>query len=200
MTRVSRNLAVAVCLTILPVCGCFVQRRVVAAPAHVQNRPLLTATKEELIARVHSTFDPIQSFSMRADMAPSVGSLLGGEVTDYATIRGDILFLRPDLIRVTGLDPVIHTSTIFDMVSNGADFRVWIPSKNRFIEGNNNAPPSSKNKLENLRPVAFLHSLILEAPDPQTTLLEDDTDPTKAVHILMVIASEAGVPQLVRSI
>lgn len=200
MRESSQKIIALVCLAIVPSAGCFVQRRIVAAPAHVQNRPLLTATKEELIGRVRDTFDPIHSFHMRADMAPSVGSLLGGEVTDYATIRGDILFERPDLIRVTGLDPVIHSTTIFDMVSSGVNFQVYIPSKNRFIEGDNNAPPSSKNKLENLRPVAFLHSLIMEAPDPQTTLLEDDTDPTKAVYILFVIRSDEGAPQLIRSI
>jgi outer membrane lipoprotein-sorting protein len=205
MARAFRNLAVPpclamLCLAILPLCGCFVQRRVVPPPAHVQNRPLLTATKEELIERVRKTFDPIQSFSMRADMAPSVGSILGGEITDYATIRGDLLFRRPDQIRVIGLDPVIHSTTVFDMASTGADFRVSIPSKSRFIEGDNNAPPSSKSKLENLRPVAFLNSLIMVAPDPESTLFEDDTDESKAVYILFVVRRDGAALQLVRSI
>lgn len=186
------------CLAV-PISGCFVQRRVVKPPSRLQNRPLLTATKEQLIDRVRQTFDPIQSFSMRADMAPSVGGLFGGEVTDYATIPGDILFLRPDDIRVAGLDPVIHSATIFDMVSTGANFEVYIPSKDRFIEGHNNAPPSSKNKLENLRPVAFLNSLIMTAPDPADTLLENDTDETRAAYILFVIRHDSGL-QLVRSI
>ncbi|HML16704.1 MAG TPA: hypothetical protein VK419_06745 [Bryobacteraceae bacterium] len=197
--RLPRNF-LAVCLAILPAGGCFVQRRVVAPPARLSNRPLLTASKEELIERIHATFDPIRSFSMHADMAPSVGSLFGGAITDYATVRGDILFLRPDLIRVAGLDPVIHSSTIFDMVSNGADFRVSVPSKDRFIEGDNNAPPSSQNKLENLRPVAFLNSLIIVAPDPENTLIENDTDESKAVYILLVVRHEGGVPQLVRNL
>lgn len=200
MPRVPRNLLAVACLAILPVSGCFVQRHVVASPAHVPNHPLLTATKEELIERVHAAFDPIESFSMRADMAPSVGSLLGGEVTDYATVRGDILFRRPDQIRVIGLDPVIHSTTVFDMASTGADFRVSIPSKNRFIEGDNNAPPSSTNKLENLRPVAFLNSLIMVAPDPESTLLEDDTDESKAVYILFVIRRAGAGFQLERAI
>lgn len=176
------------------------QRRVVGSPAQVHNRPLLTATKEELIARIHSTFDPIESLSMRVDMAPSVGSLLGGEVTDYATVRGEILFRRPDLIRVIGLDPVIHSTTIFDMASTGNEFRVSIPSKDRFIEGDNDAPPSSQNKLENLRPVAFLHSLILVAPDPHSTLLENDTDESKAVYILFVVRRDGSDLKLERSV
>lgn len=199
MARVPRNVAAALCLALLPAGGCFVQRRVVTPPAHLANRPLLTATKEELIERIQRTFDPIHSFSMRVDMAPSVGSLLGGEVTDYATIPGDILFLRPDDIRVMGFDPVIHSETVFDMVSSGPQFAVYIPSKNRVIEGNNNAPPSSKNKLENLRPVAFLNSLIIAAPDPADTLLENETDKTQALYILLVVQHDEHL-RLLRSI
>ena len=149
--------------------ACFVRKRVVTPVGHPQNRPPLTATKTELIERIHALFDPIQSFTLTADMSPSVGSLYGGELTDYATIRAFVLFRRPDDIRVIGLDPVIHSSTIFDMVSTGNNFRVSIPSKNDFIEGANDAPPSSKNKLENLRPTAFLHSLIIAAPAPRTS-------------------------------
>lgn len=135
-------------------------------------------------------------------MSASIGKLYGGKVTDYPAITGYIFFLRPDNIRVIGLDPVIH-STAFDMVSQGNDFRVSVPSKNEFIIGKNDAPPSqSKNQLENLRPVAFLHSLFITPPDPNTqyTLLEDDTDETKAVYILFIIQKEGDQLRLVRNV
>lgn len=174
----------------------------VPGPAAHTNRPLLQATKDELIQRIHAIYDPIQSFSLRADISPSVGALYGGELTDYATVRGLILFLRPDNIRVLGLDPVVHSATIFDMVSVGREFHVWIPSKNRFVEGDNQAPPSSTNKLENLRPTAFLTSMLIEPPDAKSdlTVLEDDTDETKAVYILLILRQEQGQLRLVRSI
>ncbi len=152
-------------------------------------RPLLTATREELLQRVHQIADPIQSFTMKADMSPSVGGIHGGQVTDYPTISGLIVFLKPDNIRVIGLDPVIH-STAFDMVSTGNDFRVSIPIKNQFFEGQNDAPATSKNKLENLRPSAFLTALLINPPDPTSTFVEDDTSETKAVYILMMIGHE----------
>lgn len=135
-------------------------------------------------------------------MSASVGKLYGGQVTDYPAITGYIFFMRPDDIRVVGLDPVIH-STAFDMVSEGNDFHVSIPSKNEFIIGKNDAPSSqSKNQLENLRPVAFLHSLLIAPPDPNTqyTLLEDDTDETKAVYILFIIQKEGDRLMLVRNV
>lgn len=182
--------------------SCFVRKRVVPGPAARTHRPLLSATKEELIQRVHGVYDPIHAFTLRADMSPSVGSPYGGELTDYATIRGLILFSRPDNIRIVGLDPVVHTATIFDMASVGREFRVSIPSKNRFIEGDNNAPANSANKLENLRPTAFLQSILIEPPDAKAdlTVLEDDTDETKAVYILMLLRQEKGELRLVRNI
>ncbi|MBV8865544.1 MAG: DUF4292 domain-containing protein [Acidobacteriaceae bacterium] len=124
-------------------------------------------------------------------MSPSIGSLYGGQVTDYPTITGFIIFQRPENIRIVGLDLVIH-STAFDMVSTGNEFRVSIPAKSQFIEGRNDAPSSSKNKLENLRPAAFLNALLISPPDPgkDIAFVEDDTNETKAVYILMMIRHE----------
>jgi hypothetical protein len=189
-------------LPLLSTSGCFVRKRVVPGPAAHANRPLITATKEDLIQRLHAVYDPIQSFTLRVDIAPSVGSPYGGELTDYATIRGILLFSRPDSIRIVGLDPVVHTATIFDMASVGREFRVSIPSKNRFIEGDNEAPANSANKLENLRPSAFLTSMLIEPPDPKVdlTMLEDDTDENKAVYNLHLIHQEKGELRLVRNI
>jgi hypothetical protein len=199
--RVQLRCAVVLCL-LMALSGCFVRRRVLTPPQGTPaNRPILTATKDELLGRIRAVFDPLQSFSMRADMSPSVGSVYTGALTDYATIRAYVLFRRPDDIRVIGLDPVVHSSTIFDMVSSGNDYRVSIPSKNEFIEGDNNAPPSSKNKLENLRPAAFLQSMIIAPPAPgELTVLEDDTDESKAVYIVLVLRQEQTGLRLSRSV
>ncbi|HTS76535.1 MAG TPA: hypothetical protein VMG40_10050 [Bryobacteraceae bacterium] len=200
--KIHWKFAAVVCLGLLLAPACFVRKRVIAPPpGQPQNRRLLTATKPELIDRIHAIFDPIQNFSIRADLSPSVGSIYTGTLTDYATIRAYILFTRPDDIRVVGLDPIVHSSTIFDMVSVGNDFRVSIPSKNAFIEGANDAPPKSKNKLENLRPEAFLHALIVEPPAPgDFTVFEDDTDETTALYIILILHQENGQLLLARSI
>jgi outer membrane lipoprotein-sorting protein len=171
--------------------GCLVRRRTVAPQGQKVPKPLLSASKEELIQRLHQIYDPIQSFTIKTDMSPSIGSLFGGQVTDYPTVTGYILFLRPDNIRVIGLDPVIH-STGFDMVSTGNEFRVSIPVKSQFIEGRNDAPAASNNKLENLRPTAFLHALLIRPPDPgDITFAEDDTNETRATYILMMIGHDS---------
>ncbi len=181
--------------------GCLVRRRVVAPPGQRAPKPLLVATKEQLIEKLYSISDPIQSFFMKTVMSPSVGGLYGGQVTDYPAINGFIFFLKPKDIRVVALDPVIHT-TAFDMVSTGVDFRASIPSRSEFIVGRNDAPAASANKLENLRPAAFLTSLLVEPPDAKldTTVLEDDTDESKATYILMMIRRDGDQYYLNRSV
>jgi outer membrane lipoprotein-sorting protein len=179
---------VFVFLAIIPLISCFVRKRVVTLPGNRPSGPLLTATANNLIQRVHNIADPIQSFLMRMDMSPSAGSLYEGEIKDYATLGGFILFQKPDSIRIRGLDPVMHI-TVFDMVSAGDELRMYIPSKGQFIEGSNSAPVTSSNKLESLRPLAFLTSLMIYPPDPASdiTLLEEDTTGGEATYILLFI-------------
>ncbi len=195
------QLLLAVLLFAATLSSCFVRRRVVTLPGNPPTAPLLTANKDELMARVHGIADRLQSFSMRMNMSPSIGSVYAGEVKDYATLGGYILFQKRNDIRVLAQDPVM-SNTVFDMVSTGPDFRVFIPSKNRFIEGKNDAPAESKNQLENLRPEAFLTSLIIEPPDPNQdlTLLEEDTSERESAYILLIIRRDAAVPWLARTL
>jgi len=189
------------CLALTLLSSCFVRKHE-AAPAAVRlNRPLLVATKQELIQRLHDLSDPIQSFLIRADLSPSVMNPAEQAVTDYATVGAYVLFKRPDEIRVIGQDPVLHM-TIFDMVSSGNEFRVYIPRRNRFLVGDNSTPGTSKNKLENLRPAALLTSLMINPPEAATdvTLLESDTDQRNAVYVLLIVRRDEDQFTLGRSI
>lgn len=180
--------------------SCFVRRRAIVPAAVRQNRPLLTATKEELIQRVHQVSDPIQSFLIKADLSPTITNSSKGAITEYATIGAYILFRKPDDIRVIGQDPVLH-ATLFDMVSTGNEFRLYVPSRARVYVGNSNTPGTSKNKLENLRPTAFLTSLMMNPPAAaDVTLLENDTDENKAVYILLIVGHDHGQLTLNRNI
>lgn len=198
--RSGKPLTLALFLAAVFSSSCLVRHRVVAGPGNPnENRPLLTATAQQLLERIHQASDPIQSFTIKADLSPSVGQLYGGHVTDYATITGFLLFRRPDDIRVIGQDPVIH-STLFDMVSTGNSFRVSLPTKSQFILGSNDTPGTSKNKLENLRPGAFLTSLMIMPPSAgDLTLMEDDTNETKAVYILQIIRRDGDRLRLLRN-
>jgi hypothetical protein len=186
-----RNLVAILSLTFAALPACLVRHREIVPAAVRQTRPLLTASKEELVQRVHDVFDPIQSFLIRADLSPSVTNASKGAATDYATVNAYVLFRKPEDIRIIGQDPVLH-STIFDMASSGMEFRVYIPRGGRFIVGNNDMPGTSKNRLENLRPAAFLTALMIYPPDQVTnvTLFENDTEEGKAVYVLLIVQRE----------
>jgi hypothetical protein len=165
------------------------------------TRPLITATKADLIHHIQATYEPIRSFNLTVDMTPSIGSVYKGEITEYPSVRGYILYQKPDDIRIIGLDPVIH-SRAFDMVSQGPVFRVYLASKNLFIEGRNDAPATSKNKIENLRPEAFLDAILIRPPDPakELSVLEDDTDENQSFYILMILRQDNGELHLLRNV
>lgn len=166
--------------------SCFVRRRAVVTPGRRRATPILAATKDELIRRLHAQSDPIQSFLMTADLSPSVLEPSKGTAVDYATVSAYILFLRPDDIRVLGRDPVLG-STIFDMVSSGGEFRVSIPPKKRFITGKNDTPPKPGNKLENLRPDALLNALMIYPPSPEADITVLENDPERGLYILQIL-------------
>ena len=70
------------------------------------------------------------------DIDTSVGGVKKGKVTDYQQIRGYILARKPNMLRMIGLMPIVRNHA-FDMVSDGRDFKLWIPPRNRFVVGRN---------------------------------------------------------------
>jgi hypothetical protein len=195
----TQKLAIILCLTLAAMPACLVRRHAVTPRASRQNIPLVSATKEQLIQRVHALSDPIQSFIMRADLSPSVTNPSKKVVTDYATVGAAILFRRPYEIRILGKDPVLG-ATIFDMVSSGNEFRVYIPSKGRFLIGSNSAPGTSPNKLENLRPSTLLTSLMIYPPDPEADLTLLESDMERGLYILLIVRHRENEFNLTREI
>jgi hypothetical protein len=82
------------------------------------------------------------------------------------------------MLRMVGLAPLVR-NTLFDMVSDGRVFKLWIPTKNRFIIGRNDLPGhNSTQALENLRPQIFYDAMIIHPVDPQNEIavLETQTE------------------------
>jgi len=134
--------------------------------SRLSNAPLLSASSSELIERVNSASAKIHTMNATVDIATSVGGEKKGKVTDYSEIRGYILAEKPAMLRMIGLVPIVRNRA-FDMVSNGHDFKLWIPPKNRFITGANEVTTPSANPLENLRPQVIYDALLLREVDPK---------------------------------
>jgi outer membrane lipoprotein-sorting protein len=169
----------------------------VATPAQT----LLTASRDELNARIKSIYDAIQSFQATVAMTPSIGSVYKGQITEIHDVHAYVLFRKPAEIRIIGQLPVVGTKA-FDMVSDGENFRFYLVSKNLFVEGSNSAPATSKSKLENLRPQAFLSSMLIRPSEPsEHAFLEDQTDEENALYILQLFKLDPnGNPAASRSI
>jgi outer membrane lipoprotein-sorting protein len=173
--------------------SCLVRRRVITRKGGQPVQTLLTADKDLLIKIVADQYAAIQAFNATVDMAPALGTANKGKITEYKDVRAYILFRKPSFIRIIGLYPVVRNKA-FDMVSDGSQFSLYLPSKSRFIKGPNQIEKPSANKLENLRPQHFLDALLVRPIDTarEQTILENFTDEDNAVYKLSVIAPTPG--------
>lgn len=142
--------------------------------------PLKEATAQELIARVNSEAAKVKTLNATVDIATSSGGEKKGKVTDFQEIRGYVLVRKPSELRMVGLFPVVR-NRMFDMVSDGENFKLSIPPKNKFIVGSKDVKVPSKQPLENLRPQHIFDALLLRAIDPkdEIAVLENSIETAK---------------------
>jgi len=155
--------------------GCLFRTRTVEM--RTSTAKLQTATKQELLDRINAEAVKIQTLNATVDIATSVGGERKGKVTDYEEIRGYILVRKPDMLRMIGLFPIVRNKA-FDMVSQGDQFKLSIPAKNKFYIGHNDVVHPAANPLENLRPQVIYNALLLPEIDPRNDIavLEDSTE------------------------
>jgi outer membrane lipoprotein-sorting protein len=168
MRTFSRYRVILVLLAAFPVTGCLFRSRRVER--QFSAAPLKSATQAELIDYVNDQAAKIKTLQATVDIDTSVGGVKKGKVTDYQQIRGYILARKPSMLRMIGLMPIVRNRA-FDMVSNGRDFKLWIPPRNRFVVGRNDIEShNAEQPLENLRPQHIYDALILREIDPQSEI------------------------------
>jgi outer membrane lipoprotein-sorting protein len=154
-----------------PLSGCLFRTRTL--DRQFSDRPLKTATQQELIEYVNTQAAKIQSVQATVDIDASAGDVKNGRITDYKEIRGYVLARKPSMLRMKGLMPLVR-NTAFDMVSNGLEFKLWIPPKNKFVVGLNNADNYQPDKrLENMRPQYIYDALLIPEVGPDYAVLEN---------------------------
>ena len=179
MTR--RLLPIGSLLLALLTTGCLFRSHRVAN--HMSSAVLKTASQEELVDMVNREAAQIKTMNATVDIRTAVGGQKKGKVTEYTEIRGYILAEKPAMLRMIGLFPIVRNRA-FDMVSNGQDFKLSIPPKNRFIVGRNDViKPNPTQPLESIRPQHIYDALLLHEIDPQNEVAviesstEEVTDP-----------------------
>jgi outer membrane lipoprotein-sorting protein len=146
-------------------CGVFLRTRPVED--QYSKAPLKQATQQELIDSINAQAESIHSLKATVDIDSSAGGMKKGQVTDYKEIRGYILAKKPDSLHMIGLMPFVRT-TAFDMVSEGQNFKLWIPPKNKFVIGKNEVTtPNISQPMENIRPQNIYEALLIRRIDPK---------------------------------
>ena len=168
MRRSAPLWALTLFLAVLPTTGCLFRTRPVEE--QYSKAPLKESSQQGLIDRINQQAEAIRSLKATADIDTSAGGVKKGHVTDYKEIRGYVLARQPASLHFIGLMPIVRT-TAFDMVSDGEQFKLWIPPKNRFVVGLNQVPtPSANQPMENIRPQNIYDALLIPAIDPVSEL------------------------------
>ena len=175
MTRRLPYRAILALALAFPLTGCLFRSHKVEQ--NLSTAQLQTATKEQLIELINTQASKIRTLTATVDIDTSVGGVKKGKVTDYREIRGYVLVRKPAMLRMVGLMPIVRNRA-FDMVSDGRNFKLWIPPKNKFVIGRNDVVHRSAQALENIRPQQIYDALLLQPIDSQNevAVLEMSTE------------------------
>jgi outer membrane lipoprotein-sorting protein len=149
----------------LPVTGCLFRTRPVEET--YSKTVLRESSQSGLIESLNQQAEKIRSLQATVDIDTSAGGAKKGHVTDYKEIRGYVLARKPAMLHMIGLLPIVRT-TAFDMVSNGREFKVWIPPRNRFVVGRNEVQTHNADQpMENIRPQDIYEALLIRSIDSE---------------------------------
>jgi hypothetical protein len=162
-------------------------------PAAAVVPPPMPATAPDLLARLERQRRAFSTLSATVELSPTAGSVYSGVISQYHDVRAFILLQTPAEIRIQGQAPVVRT-TIFDMASDGNEFRVWVPSKQKFIVGSTESSAPAKNSLENLRPQHILDALIPPAGGSSDSpwYMNEERESGRVYYVLNFLRREAG--------
>ena len=168
MRRLSPIWVFTLFIAVLPTTGCLFRTRPVEE--RYSKTPLQESSQQGLIDGLNQQASKIQSMQATVDIDSSAGGVKKGQVTDYKEIRGYVLARKPAMLHMIGLLPIVRTKA-FDMVSNGQNFELWIPPKNRFVMGSNDVQSMNLNQpMENIRPQNIYDALLIRPIDPDTEI------------------------------
>jgi outer membrane lipoprotein-sorting protein len=131
-----------------------------------QVAPALDASLAELEAKIDAWSAPVRTMTATVDLEPTAGSVYSGVIKEYHDVKGFILLQKPSTLRLLGQAPVVRTN-IFDMVSEGDEFRLYLPIQQKFVVGKTTVQHPAKNALENLRPQHILQAVLVPSFDSE---------------------------------
>jgi len=184
-------------LLVLLADGCAVSKKTKVRPQEI--RPALEATEDQLIAQYNQIARGVRSLRATVQLAPTAGSAYSGVIEEYHEVRGFILAQKPAHIRMIGQAPVV-AKNVFDMTSDGETFRIFIPSKNKFIVGPTSLERAAKKPIENLRPQHVLDAIFWPELTAGRTVLFEEFDAEPARYYILTQLRGTSLPEIARKI
>jgi hypothetical protein len=167
MTRLAARL-MALSVLLLAGCSLFPTTRKLPVP----KAPALTQTvsADDLVAALNQRWNAVNSFTATVEIQATLLKTKEGVAKDYPSCKGFILMRKPGMLRVMGQYFGVR---IFDMASDGSRFSLFMPTKNKVIEGSDaaekkpaNSPAGNEPSFENLRPGFFFDAIMVRGVPP----------------------------------
>ena len=177
--------------------GCQIKTKTVVPASEV--KPLLDSSRDALLAKYEELSTSVQTVNAKVELVPHTGSRYSGVIEDYKRVNGFILAVSPNHIRMIGQAPVV-SSKVFDMVSDGEMFRIFIPPKHKFIVGPANFAHASKKPLENLRPQHILDAVLWPPLDKSEVLFTEEDEGTAGRFYALTAEHLGSSPEATRRV
>jgi hypothetical protein len=172
------------------------------APTNVQ-----TVSPDQLVDQLNQRWSALQTLNAKVSVKASVTKQKEGLEKDYTTFPAIILLRKPRMLRVLGQLPLLNTR-MFDMASDGTNFKLWVPSRKEVVEGPDSVTKESADQLENMRPEIFFDAMVVRGLDPDdfysvTADSETVEDPSKkhllikSEYILSIVQQKPNTRQIV---
>jgi hypothetical protein len=180
--------------------GCIVRKLRISRRGASPTAQLATASLDDLIGQINALDQQVHTINATVDLAPSLGSVNKGEIEEYKDIRAFILIRKPGMFRLIGQAPVVR-SLVFDMLTDGTNFQIFFPTKNKLVTGLNNMDRPSPRKLENIRPQHFFDALVIQPVGRgERAVLENQTDEKDASYIVHILRGTGNNLKLHRNL
>lgn len=157
----------------------------------VPKAPSITQTlaPEDLVAQLNARWDSVHTLTSTVEIQATELNTNQGLAKDFPSARGFILLRKPSNLRVVGQFFGVRA---FDMASDGKDFVLEIPSKNKVIRGPSALTRKSPNAFENLRPEFFLDAILVRGIEPTDfySVAADTETVEDATHKHLLITPE----------
>lgn len=170
--KIRKALALGALAMIPALTGCLSHTRIV--PKTRVADVIISTSLEAMAKQINSRYEAVKTFNASVEISAITGGGLQGKETQSLSFSGYILMRKPEFLRVLLLLPVVRTQAM-DMVSDGENFKLYIPPRKRAIVGSNRLTTTSKNGLENLRPEVIFDSMFIQGPQ-QDQIISMTTD------------------------